>query len=315
MIKAKKTDLWLRQKNLYAGVPQIEPTFGKQTIHTSKGKDSKVCNVVVVADLHAGCRLGLCPPAPRNLDDGGKYVPSKYQNQMWRLWEEFWAVHVPEFCHNEPFAVVVNGDALEGVHHHAVTQISQNLADQFAIAHDILKPVVDLCEGRYYHIRGTEAHVGPSASDEERLAQSLHAVKDEDGRSARWEIYFKIKKSLIHVSHHIGIAGSMAYETSALSRELAEAYLESGRWGNEPPDVIIRSHRHRNSEVRIQTKRGFCTVATTAAWQLKTPYTFRVAGARQALPQIGGTVIRIGDHDTYTRHKVWTIGRPKEVKL
>jgi hypothetical protein len=107
----------------------------------------------------------------------------------------------------------------------------------------------------------------------------------------------------------------MAYETSALSRELSEAYVESGRWGEEPPDVIVRSHRHRNAEVRIQTKKGFCTVCTTAAWQMKTPLVYRVAGGRQSTPQIGGTVIRAGDHDIYTRHKIWTIGRPQEVRL
>jgi hypothetical protein len=280
-----------------------------------RDKPLGVSNLVIVADIHAGCRLGLCPPEPRPLDDGGTYTPSRYQKQVYAWWEEFWCRCVPEFCHNEPYAVVFNGDALDGVHHNSVSQISHNLSDQFNIAYDILKPIVELCEGRYYHIRGTEAHVGPSASDEERLAKALGAVKDEDGRSASWERYFRINQALVHVSHHIGIAGSMAYETSALSRELAEAYLEAGRWGNEPPDVIIRSHRHRNSEVRIQTKKGFCTVATTGAWQLKTPYTFRVAGARQSMPQIGGTVVRVGDSDIYTRHKIWTIGRPKEVKL
>ena len=280
-----------------------------------KKNQLSVNNLVVVSDLHAGCRLALCNPDPIQLDDGGKYTPSKYQKQLHKWWMEFWMVHVPDFCHGEPYAVVVNGDALDGVHHGSVTQISQNLADQFSIAYDLLAPVVKACEGRYYHIRGTEAHVGPSASDEERLAQALGAVKDEDGRSARWEAYFRLKKALVHVSHHIGIAGSMAYETSALSRELAEAYLESGRWGQEIPDVILRSHRHRNSEVRIQTRKGLCTVATTAAWQLRTPYAMRIAGARQALPQIGGTVVRAGDNDVFTRHKIWTIGRPREERL
>jgi hypothetical protein len=231
------------------------------------------------------------------------------------MWKEFWAVHVPEFCHKEPYAIVLNGDAVDGVHHNSVTQISHNLSDQSKIAHEILHPLLKLCKGRYYHIRGTEAHVGPSGQDEESLARSLGAIPDQDGRRAPWEIYFRIKQALIHVAHHIGTAGSMAYESTALSRELSEAYVEAGRWGNEPPDVIVRSHRHRNTEVRIQTKKGFCTVTTTAGWQLKTPFTQRVVGARQAMPQIGGTVVRVGDNDIYTRHKIWTIGRSEEVKL
>lgn len=272
-------------------------------------------NLVIISDLHAGCRLGLCPPGPISLDDGGTYSPSKYQKIVWEMWREFWAVHVPEFCHKEPFAIVCNGDALDGVHHNSVTQVSQNLSDQFKIAYEILNPLKKLCHGRYYHIRGTEAHVGPSGQDEERLALALSAVPDEDGRRAPWERWFRIHHALIHTAHHIGVAGSMAYESTALSRELSEAYVESGRWGYEPPDVIVRSHRHRNTEIRIQTKKGFCTVLTTAGWQLKTPYTQRIAGARQSLPQIGGTVIRVGDTDIYSRHKVWAIGRSEEVEL
>jgi hypothetical protein len=231
------------------------------------------------------------------------------------MWKEFWDVYVPEFCKGQPFSVVCNGDALDGVHHGSVTQISQNLSDQFNIAYSILKPIVDLCEGRYYHIRGTEAHVGASGQEEERLAAALGSIPDEDSRRARWEMYARMDPALVHVAHHIGTAGSMAYESTALSRELSEAYVEAGRWGHEPPDVIIRSHRHRNTEVRIQTRKGFCTVATTAGWQLKTPFTQRIAAARQALPQIGGTVVCVGDHDIYTRHKVWIIERTQEVRL
>jgi hypothetical protein len=128
-------------------------------------------------------------------------------------------------------------------------------------------------------------------------------------------MYARIKHALIHITHHIGTSGCLAYESTALSRELSEAYVEAGRWGLEPPDVIVRSHRHRNTEVRIQTKKGFCTVCSTAGWQLKTPLTYRIAGARTGTPQIGGTVVRVGDRDTYTRHCIWTIGRPSEVTL
>jgi hypothetical protein len=230
------------------------------------------------------------------------------------MWEEFWSVYVPEFCHGEPYDVVCNGDAIDGVHHGSVTQISHNLSDQARIAKMILAPVVERCGDRYYHIRGTEAHVGASGQDEEKLAESLGAIPDDDGRFARWEMWYRQRHALVHITHHIGSAGSMAYESTALSRELSEAYVEAGRWGAEPPDVIIRSHRHRNTEVRIQTKKGFCTVAVTGGWQLKTPFTHRLAGARMASPQIGGTVVRIGDHDIYTRHKIWTMERSAEVK-
>jgi hypothetical protein len=249
------------------------------------------------------------------LDEGVGYMPSAVQSRVWEWWTEFWDVWVPDFTRGEPYVVVVNGDATDGRHHGSVTQISQNLADQARIAKLIMGPIAEKCEGRLYWIRGTEAHVGPSGEDEEQLAHSLGAIPNEIGQYARYELWIRLGgKALVHLAHHIGVSGSLAYESSALSRELSESYVESGRWGYEPPDVIIRSHRHRNSEVRIQTKKGFCTVATTASWQLKTPFAFRVAGARQSTPQIGGTVVRCGDEDVYTRHFVRTIGRTPEVQ-
>lgn len=271
-----------------------------------------VQNLIVVSDQHAGCRLGLCPGAVP-LDDGGKYEPSKLQRKLYRWWREFWDEWVPHVTKGEPYAVVCNGDALDGVHHGAVTQISNHLGDQNEIAYRLLAPIVDRCEGRYYHIRGTEAHVGKSGQEEERLAQRLGAVPNDTGQYARWELWARIGTGLIHVSHHIGTAGSMAYESSALMRELSEAYVEAGRWHDEPPDVVVRSHRHRNTEVRVRTAKGFATVCTTPAWQLKTPFTYRIAGARQAQPQIGGTLVRCGDEEVFTRHQVWSLSRPKEV--
>jgi len=281
----------------------------------AKRKKLKVQNLVVVSDLHVGCQMGLCHPDGHPMDEGGRYSPNKLQRVVWKWWEEFWNVVVPEYCRGEPFAVCVNGDALDGSHHGATHQWTHNLTDQGKAAHAILAPVVELCEGRYYHIRGTEAHVGASGAQEEALAQSLGAIPSESGQFARYELWLRIGRGLAHISHHIGTSGSMAYESSALMRELSESYVESGRWNNEPPDWVVRSHRHRNAEVRVMTHKGFATVCTTPAWQLKTPFAYRIAGARQSMPQIGGTVLRCGDEDLYSRHWVRSLSRGKEETL
>jgi hypothetical protein len=274
-----------------------------------------VDNLIVVSDLHCGCKMGLCPDHPVQLDDGGTYQPSRVQRTMWAWWQEFWHDWVPEVCHGQPYAVLVNGDALDGVHHGAVTQVSNNLADQQAIAELCLRPVRDRCQGRFYMIRGTEAHVGPSGQQEEALARSLDAVKDSEGRRARYEAWIRVGSGLVHCLHHIGTTGSMHYESTAVTKELTESYAEAGRWRNRPPDVVVRSHRHRNIEVRVPTSLGYGISFTTAAWQLKTPFAFRIPGGRLTTPQIGGSAIIQGDHDLYTRHRVWSIGRTKEVVL
>jgi len=122
---------------------------------------------------------------------GGAYTWSPFQEKMWGLWREFWDKWVPEETRHEPYDLVHNGDALEGCHHGSTTQISHNMEDQQKIAEAVLRPVVDKCKaqgGTYYHIRGTEAHVGQSGEYEERLARSLGAKPNEVGQYARFDL-------------------------------------------------------------------------------------------------------------------------------
>jgi hypothetical protein len=269
-----------------------------------------VNNLIVVSDLHCGCQLGLCPPEV-TLDEGGTHHHSRLQAVVWGWWQEFWRAWVPDVCRGEPYAVAINGDTLDGVHHGATTQISHNLADQAKIAEAVLRPVVKACGGRFYMIRGTEAHVGPSGAQEEELARHLGAIRDEDGRSARYELWVAVGGGLVHLAHHIGTTGSMAYETTALCKEYSEACAEAGRWGLRAPDVVVRSHRHRHAETRVPQADGYGICCVTPGWQLRTPFAFRMPGGRQATPQVGGTLVRCGDEDVFTRHRVWNIERTK----
>jgi hypothetical protein len=130
-----------------------------------------------------------------------------------------------------------------------------------------------------------------------------------------YELWVRVGKGLIHCLHHIGTTGSTHYESTAILKELAESYTEAGRWRNQPPDVVVRSHRHRHIEVRIPTSLGYGIAFCTAGWQLNTPFAYRIPGARITTPQIGGSLIRQGDSDLYTRHRIWSVDRSKEVVL
>jgi len=232
------------------------------------------------------------------------------------MWTEFWQEWVPRVTKGEPYAVVMNGDALDGVHHNSVTQVSHNLKDQSAIAYTVLSEITNKAKDGYYHVRGTEAHVGKSAQEEERLAEALGAIPNEQGQHARWELWKRVGSSqgghLCHFLHHIGTTGSAAYESTAVHKELVEAFVEAGRWGDEPPQVVVRSHRHRHYEIRIATGKGYGISTVTPAWQLKTPYTYRIPGSRLAQPQFGGVLIRAGDEELHTRFFVRRIERPTE---
>lgn len=280
-----------------------------------RGRRSDDCrNVVVVSDLHCGSALGLCPADGILLDDGGTYSPSVVQKKMWTWWLEFWNEWVPKVTHGEDYDVVINGDLVDGKPHKSVAQITDNMDDQREIAFQVLEPIAQRAR-KFYVVRGTEAHVGKSGQEEENLAKRLNAVPGEYGARARWELWKRVGTALVHFSHHIGTTSSAAHESSAVNAELSIAYVEAGRWDEEPPDIIVRSHRHRCIEVRLPAvKNGelrYATAVTTPAWQLKTPYTFKVAGARQSQPQVGGILIRAGDEEIHTRHWVKNIDRPR----
>ena len=270
-----------------------------------------VRHLVIVSDLHCGCQLGLCPDRGFELDDGGTYYPSDLQVIVWHWWREFWNDWVPSVVGDEPYAVCVNGDAIEGTHHRVVTPITTNIADQERLAYDVLWPVVQRCDGRYFHVRGTPAHVGPSGQSEERLARMLEAVPDDTGRHARYELWIRLGGDwgpLCHVTHHIGTTSTIAYEATALQKELVNAYVECLRWGDEPPRVIVRSHRHRF----FMTHVGQAVTLTTPGWQLRTPFTYRKTGAIVGRPQIGGVVLTAtGDasNPVQVHHKVWGLRR------
>ncbi len=280
-----------------------------------KPQSDKICNLVVVSDIHAGCRLALCPPEGATLDDGGPYKQSPLQKKLWKYWRIFWDEFIPEATKGEPYGIVINGDAVEGTHHKATTPISHNPEDQRRIAVGIIKPLVDLCEGRLWMVRGTEAHVGNSACDEENVAKQVGAIPNKEGQHARWDLWKTIGNDyLVHCLHHIGTTGSQAYEATAVHKELVEEFIEAGRWRRRPPDCIVRSHRHRAFQINIPIgadsgETGNALGLVTPAWQGKTPFAWKIPGARLATPQFGGILIRAAHGRLFADSKVWTVER------
>lgn len=274
-----------------------QPNHVNQSLNNQIQTD--VRDIVVISDTHCGCRLGLCPPGGVSLDDGGTYHTSKLQDKLWAIYKEFCDSWLPSVLQNRPFDLVHNGDVIDGVHHDSTTQISHNLYDQNNIAVLSLKDLVQRAR-KYYHIRGTEAHVGKSGVEEERVARDLGAVPNSEGQFARYDLWLKRHDKIFHFLHHVGTVSSNAYEASAVGKELNEEINEAGRWGRPIPDCIVRSHRHRYIEVALPTYKGKTYAFVTPAWQLKTPFTFKVAGARLAPPQIGGCLIHINEDGSLT---------------
>lgn len=285
-------------------IDHAEPTkpWGPQCIRGS---------TVYISDLHVGCQLAICPPDGVVLGEGsGKYQPTGFQMKIWEMWRHFWDVDVPILTRGRPYSVVLNGECIDGVHHNSTHQWSHNLADQSKASLKILRPVFDLCGGRMAITRGTEAHSGQSGQWDEWISRELGVKPDKNGNYARYELWHMVGEALVHVTHHVGTTSSSAYESTAVYKELVEAYVDAGRWDDRPPDAVVRSHRHRHMEIAVATGRGKAIAVVTPGWQGKTPFAFRVAGARQSQPQFGGVVLNYHeDVGIYAQSKVWRLER------
>ena len=270
--------------------------------------------LVVVSDIHVGCGLAVMPPGGFTDDTGVEHKPSRLQRKLETWWKDFW-LWVEVEAGGE-YDVVVNGDLIDGIHHENATHWTANLDVQVQASVALLRPVRARAK-RFLVVRGTETHTGKSGQHEEAIARELDAEKSPDGTFSHWELYYRMGRYLLHLTHHIGTSSSPFAESGALNREMVFGYVQSGRSGKTAPDVYVRSHRHTCAVFSHPSERDddpirMTTSVTTPSWQLKTPYLHRSA-ARMQQPQIGGVLIMAGHNTVYA--KPWTrfISRPAEV--
>lgn len=275
-------------------------------------------NVVVLSDTHFGSKLALCPPEVK-LDEGGYYKASALQNKIYKHYQYCLRNFIPSIVKGEKFVVVHNGDIIDGDHHNTSTIITKNLKDQENIAVEVLSQFTKIKGfSGFYFVRGTSAHSGEVAEYEERIAQRLNAIPDSNGNYTRYELWLRFGRRgiLIHFSHHISSTNSSAYESTAPYKEMIEAYVEAGRWRLQPPDVVVRSHRHRHFNITIDSHNQNAMMIVTPSWQLKTPYVYRSLLGRSSLAQIGMIIIREGTEvPVYERKCIINIKRPKEERI
>jgi len=282
--------------------------------------DTEIRHIVVVSDLHVGSTIALCPPRGIKLDEGQPVGLSNEQRTLWAWWRVFWDTFVPSVVDGHPYAVVVNGDAIDNDHHNTYQVWGRDPNLHVRAAAKLLRPELKKA-ARHFIVRGTEAHAGSNATHEESLARQLAGVPgvDEFSRGdegwepvSHWELLLQAGPYRLNFAHHIGTTSSAAYEHSALSRELVADFVECARWGDEPCDFAVRSHRHRASAVSLPTERGLATVYVTPGWQLKTGFVRRL-GASMRRPQIGGVVIYYDDFGLH--YKGWTKAWPRQAAL
>lgn len=266
-----------------------------------------VKHLVCISDLHVGCMAAICPD-PIILDGGIERKPTKLQQWIRQHWRKFWTKHVPKVTGGEPFAVLLNGDTIDGDHHGVTSTFTASPTVQKENAMRLMKPVLSLCGGRLYVTRGTPSHVGESARFEEDLARELCAIPDAAGCHASYEWNLRMcgpKGPVVNAKHHIG-AGYTASKGEL--RDMAEEY---GAMGLELPSVVIRSHVHHYVNDCINTARGEMKCVILPPWQLKTEHMHKIKCARNKCAQIGGVVISFDEWGGRVFPCIDFVGPPK----
>lgn len=263
-------------------------------------------NVVIacVSDLHCGGTTALCPPSIA-LDDGGSYAASKAQQWLWQSWLTFWTrVQIVQAEHKAHLYAVFNGDLVEGQHHGTTQILSGNPNAQAAVVNAAMAVPLDLAPARIFVVRGTEAHVGASASAEERIADGLRRDKrpvmgdPETDTASWWHLRMDVHKTRIDVAHH-GRTGMREHTRGgAAILHAHDIYLAHAKSGDRAPDLCLRAHYHRfnDSYDACPTR-----VVTSGAWQLQTGFVHKVAP--DTLADIGGIIVVVTDKG-YTVEKV-----------
>src|SRR5216117_1758889 len=165
----------------------------------------KAKHILLVSDTHFGSSVSISQI--HQLDDGGYYKPSALQGKLYKIWLGFWDwayAHVGK----EPFVLVHAGDIIDGLHHRITQLTTGNLTIQARLAIDMMMPHVSRAQ-KYFQIRGTAAHVGVSAQEEEAIACALGAEREkETGNYSRWMLWLKFGGKLLNIAHHLGTTTS-----------------------------------------------------------------------------------------------------------
>ncbi len=240
--------------------------------------------------------MAVCPPTV-NLYEGGTYRSSRQQRWLWGRFLEF-RDRVGEARQRAggPLVILLNGELADDNRHSKFALVSLNPETQLANAVETLKPLVELLgEGDGLFVtRGTEAHSGPEAWMDEKIAADLGATpslvdRDKDRViHSHWWLKLNVDGVRIEAAHHPPIGpGRRPWTRSGFAATLAkmrfDEYVERDL---KPPHLSLFGHVHwpGDSYDAYRTR-----AIVTPSWQLGTAFSHRLGGT---FPYpVGGVIV------------------------
>ena len=250
--------------------------------------------LILLADTHINSKLGLSAPAV--IDDDGNVVQQNIiQKWLWDTWLRF-TEDVKDLVKKTYTSVIFDGDMVDiDAKNRSGQMVSRNPVTILASASMVLKPITDLAD-QIFFIRGTEAHTGNSGWLEELLAQHYNkTVPDEITGNYSWNhLRAEFSGVKLDIAHHMSMGNLPWTYPNAMARVVQETRLNYLEWQEQPPDIVVRAHRHQH----VDTGTTFSTRGVALpCWQWLTTYLYRL-GKENAKPHIGGSVL-ICDNGNY----------------
>lgn len=240
-------------------------------------KGSSIKTLVVVSDIHAGSTSGLLPANFETLE-GNAVKQNKFQAWLWSQWETR-VSETLEKIGSSPFAVVLNGDALEGVHHGGHQIISTDATDHVRAAEQVLEPLIARASQKFV-VYGTECH---TATRENSLGKSIGAEKCDETNAFAWDhLPLTVHGCLNSFRHHVGTTARVYLESSQYSIAAVNERMEAARAGWPIPKMVWRAHRHRGGK----WDDGVWGMCVTGGWQGITRHGHKAVPGAIPMPSI-----------------------------
>jgi hypothetical protein len=193
----------------------------------------------MIADTHCGSTQGILPPGFVT-HEGNEIRQNEIQRWLWDCWQRGmeWMEKVAD---GDPYALILNGDCLDGNHHRTKEIWSPDEGDHLKCARELLKVPAGLA-AKVFVVAGTEVH---THNAESALAEMLSAVPDPNtGKGAWHRADLTIAGTRLIAQHHCPTSQRSWTAASALCAGLAEEQLQAARNGEQIPLALATAHRH-----------------------------------------------------------------------
>jgi hypothetical protein len=241
---------------------------------------AEVKTIVLMSDLHCGSWSGLCPPGCYR-GDGVEFALNKLQEWLWHCWQESLKRFL-SFVGDDPWALVINGDVVEGIHHRTTEVVTVDPREHLLLCTHAVSPWATRAT-KMYIVRGTESHV---ATMENSLGEHFQAEPDPATKAHCWEhLYLEVNGCLCHFQHHVPAAMREHTKSSQFGIQMDNERARCAKRGHGVPRVMCRAHRHQFGLYGD----GYGYFIITPSWQGVTKYGRKVS--HEHISEVGLVVL------------------------